>query len=147
MTRVTFGDVSGSPATPPDRALSVAASCSLRELPRLRSRASRIADPLARARSAVLSPLSWPRDGTAPRLKGCALPAGLQRGFGSGAGGKRPPSLSGCDVGWRHSPLGREGLSPCQPKTQLESSNSRREHEPLSATEQWCPGCTGTAAK
>ena len=54
--------------------------------PRLRSRASRIADPLARARSAVLSPLSRPRDGTAPRLKGCALPAGLQRGFGSGAG-------------------------------------------------------------
>ena len=92
MTRVTFGDVCGSPETPPERALSVAASCSLRELPRLRSRASRIADPLARARSAVLSPLSWPRDGTAPRLKGCALPAGLQRGFGSGAG-REAPSL------------------------------------------------------
>ena len=55
MTRVTFGDVCGSPATPPERALSVAASCSLRELLRLRLRASQIADPLARARSAVLS--------------------------------------------------------------------------------------------
>ena len=94
VTRVTFGDVSGSPAAPPDRALSVAASCSLRELPRLRSRASRIADPLARARSAVLSPLSWPRDGTAPRLKGGALPAGLQRGFGFG-GWREAPSLPG----------------------------------------------------
>ena len=40
-----FGDVCGRPATPPERALSVAASCSLRELSRLRSRASRIADP------------------------------------------------------------------------------------------------------
>ena len=58
VTRVTFGDVCGSPATPPERALTVAASCSLRELPRLRPRASRIADPLARARSAVLFPLS-----------------------------------------------------------------------------------------
>ena len=94
MTRVTFGGVCGSPATPPERALSVAASCSLRELPRLRSRASRIADPLARARSAVLSPLSWPRDGTAPRLKGGALPAGLQRGFGFG-GWREAPSLPG----------------------------------------------------
>ena len=55
MARITFGDVCGSPATPPERALSVAASCSLRELPRLRSRASRIADPLARARSAAFA--------------------------------------------------------------------------------------------
>ena len=88
MTRVTFGDVCGGPKTPPERALSVAASCSLRELPRLRSRASRIADPLARARSAVLSPLSWPRKGD------CALPAGLQRGFGFG-GWREVPSLPG----------------------------------------------------
>ena len=91
MTRVTFGDVCGSPETPPERALSVAASCSLRELPRLRSRTSRIADPLARARSAALSCLSGPAMGD------CALraPAGLWVG-----GWWEAPSLpGGCDAG------------------------------------------------
>ena len=71
MTRVTFGDVCGSPETPLERALSVAASCSLRELPRLRSRASRIADPLERARARPCSPpLSSPAIGTASCLQG-----------------------------------------------------------------------------
>ena len=38
--RVTFCDVCGSPATPPERVLSVATSCSLRKLTRLRPPAS-----------------------------------------------------------------------------------------------------------
>ena len=81
--RVTFCDVCGSPATSQERVLSVAASCSLRELPRLRARASRIADPPARARSAAPPPPMAPQWGLRPagssgalgrRLVGSALP-------------------------------------------------------------------------
>ena len=111
--RATFCDRCGSPATPPERVLSVTATCSLRELPRLRARASRIADPLTRARSAAPPPPLWPCSGV------CSLPAGLQRGVGSAAGGKRPPSLAAMEPAWRHSPHGWEGLSQCQSQTLL----------------------------
>ena len=86
MTRVTFGDVCGSAAAPPERALSVAASCSLREHPRLRARASRVTDPPVRVRSAALPCLSGPAMGD------CALraPAGLWVG-----GWWEVPSLPG----------------------------------------------------
>ena len=39
--RITFCDVCSSPATFPERVLSVVTSCSLRELPRLRARSAR----------------------------------------------------------------------------------------------------------
>ena len=44
---------------------------------------------------------------------------GLQRGFGSAAGGKRPPSLVAMAPAWRHGLPGREGLSHCRPQTLL----------------------------
>ena len=74
--RVTFCDICGSPATLPERVLSVAASCLLHKHPRLRARASWTADPPARARSAATPP-PRPRNGVWP----CGL---LQRGFGVG---------------------------------------------------------------
>ena len=103
--RVKFRDCAGYETydVKTERVLTVAPYRSPREYPRLHARASRIADPPARARSAALPCLSGPAMGTAP--------CGLQRGFGSAAGGKRPPTLAAVMPAWRHFPPGREGLS------------------------------------
>ena len=79
---------------------------------RLSDRRSARARPLGRA-----PPPSGPTMGTAP--------CGLQRGFGSAAGEKRPPFLATMTSGCRHGPPGREGLTHCRPPNSAESSNPR----------------------
>ena len=53
------------------------------------------------------------------RQKGGKAQGGLYPAGGGTITCEGPCCLSGCGVRWRHSPLGREGLSPCQPQTPL----------------------------
>ena len=95
-------------ARPLGRRVVLAARAPAAALARLSDRRSACARPLGRA----LPPSLAPQWGLRPASR---APAGLWVG-----GWWEAPSLpSGCGVSWRHSPPGREGLSPCQPKTLL----------------------------